>query len=164
MADIIEEEPHEYATSWTRGADGSFNHLQKERFAIALASGKTVTESSEEVGIKTSTGLKWSKNIDMRLRKKELRQSPAISQTFVVSVAMIVADLHKNATMARDNLDFKASNDALIQIYKIAKQEKTLLETFDARVATGTPSSEIVGQLQAHLAKARLVSDGDGDE
>lgn len=148
-------EPTTYVTTWTRGADGAFNDLKKERFATLLAAGKNLREASDEVGIAHTTAFAWAKHPDMKVRKRALRATPAISQTFCVSIAMIVAELHANATKAREAGDYRSSNDALNSMYKISKAEKSLLETFDAK--TASRSGDVVSALQAHLSKAQQL-------
>lgn len=153
MSDPIELDPTSFRQTWTRGSDGSFNDIKKEKFAVLLAGGKSIKDASEQVEIATATGALWAKHDDMKMRKRVLRATPAVSQTFTVSIAMIVAELHLNATQAREAGNFKASNDALVSMYEIAKAEKSLLETFDAKLST-TSGKNVVAALQAHLSKA----------
>lgn len=126
-------EPKTYYTTWTRGSDGSFNDIEKEQFATLLAKGKSIAEAARTVGINHRTGSGWAAHEDMKERKRVLRARPGVSQTFSVSIAMIVAELHRNALEARDAQQYKASNDALDKMYEIAKNEKSLLETFEAK-------------------------------
>lgn len=143
------EQRGSFKHTWTRGPDGSFNDIQKEKFAIQLASSKSVAESARMVGINIMTAHKWAGNEEMQERKRTLRATPAISQTFQVSIAMIVAELYQNAKGAREAEQFKASNDALEAMYRIAKNEKSLLETFEAQ-------GEEVMRKEAHDISARI--------
>lgn len=167
--DDVSAEPSTYVTTWTRGADGAFNDLRKEKLATLLAGGKSIKDASEQVGLTYKLACEWAKTEAMKIRKKALRATPAVSQTFTVSIAMIVAELHQNATRARADGDYKASNDALVNMYKISKAEKSLLETFDAKVATKSGTS-IVSALQAHLNTAQKLQadnasiDTDGED
>jgi hypothetical protein len=154
-------EPASYVTTWTRGADGSFNDMKKERMATLLAGGKTIRDAAAQCGVHYQTGIVWAKTAEMKARKALLRQTPAVSQTFSVSIAMICADLYKNSMAARDEGEFQASNAALTTLYKIAKAEKSLLESFDAKVATQTQQKGgIVAALQAHLGNS-VDTDGE---
>jgi transposase len=156
VRDDASAEPSTYVTTWTRGADGAFNDLKKEKLATLLAGGKSIKDASEQVGIGYQTACEWAKNPAMKLRKKALRATPAVSQTFTVSIAMIVAELHQNATKAREDGDYSASNAALVNMYKISKAEKSLLETFDAKVSAKSGVS-VVAALQAHLNRAQQL-------
>ena len=153
-------DPTSFAMTWTLGPDGSFNDPQKEKFAMHLGGGKTIAEASRLVGITGKTGLLWAKNPDMKERKRILRAQPGISQTFSVSIAMIVAELHRNAMEARAAEQFKASNDALQMMYTIAKQEKSLLETFEAKGEESGGSGNIVDRLKNHLSAKHTLPAG----
>jgi hypothetical protein len=147
MSDKVSD-PNSYNQTWTRGADGSFNDIKKEKFATFLAGGKTMAEAARLIGLTEVTGRLWAKNDDMKDRKRILRATPAISQTFVVSIAMIVSELHRNAQLAREENQFKASNDALLAMYEIAKNEKSLLETFTAAKGESLTAANVVDQLR----------------
>lgn len=147
--------------SWERGSDGTFNDLKKERFATALASSKTCSDAAKEVGIGYNTALAWAKHTDMQERKRALRSTPAVSQIFRVSIAMIVAELHRNAMEARDAQQFKASNDALKTMYDIAKDEKSLLEAFEAKGEDVTSASDVAEKMKAHIARLKANRVGD---
>ena len=154
----MSEDPTTFVTTWTRGSDGTFNDLKKEKFATLLAGGKTIKEAADQAGMAYATGLQWAKEPAMKLRKRDLRATPAVSQTFSVSIAMVCADLYLNATEARKDGKYSDSNNALVSLYKIAKAEKSLLETFDAKAAKAG-SGNIVSALQAHLSKAKQVAE-----
>lgn len=157
MAD--QPEGPSFVRSWVRGADGSFNDVKKERFARELAIGRSVPEAAEVAHIAPETGYVWCKHPELRERKKLLRANPAVAKTYSVSIAMILAELHLNSVGARENGDYKASTEALVHMYKIAKEDKSLLETFDATTAA-KQSTDVVAALQAHLSKAKAMGPG----
>lgn len=161
-----------YDGTWTHGVDGAFNDARKERFALMTASGKPVPDAALDAGVSRAMGMQWAGHRKMKARKHELRAQPAVSQTFCVSVAMICADLYKNSVEARKDGEYTASNASLVSLYKIAKQEKSLLESFDAEAAPGHQPINIVQAMNAHLSANRqkvldsgaIDADGDSDD
>ena len=163
-------EPAKLEGTWTHGVAGAFNDTRKERFALLLASGQTVPDAGVEVGVDRATAINWAGHKKMKARKLQLRAQPALSQTFVVSIAMICSDLYRNSNSAHDAGDIPASNSALLSLYKIAKAEKSLLESFDAQAAPGRSPANIVQALHNHLAtnKQKVLDagaiDAEGDD
>jgi hypothetical protein len=166
----VSEQATKLEGTWTHGVGGAFNDSRKERFALALASGMPIPDAAVEIGVDRATAINWAGHKKMKKRKIELRAQPALSQTFCVSIAMICADLYRNSNTAHDAGDITASNSALTSLYKIAKAEKSFLESYDAQAAPGRGPVNIVQALSNHLSanKQKILDagaiDAEGDD
>lgn len=122
MTDAPAEYPHNRANLWARDPGGPFVSLERELFAKARARGATIKASSADAGITHATGTKYERNDEMRKRISELRRG---AEDFVgVSTACLIGELMRNAAEAREAGAYKASNEALVAVYKMVTEDK----------------------------------------
>lgn len=105
-----------------RDPGGPFDDLRKEEFAKARARGGSIRASSNVAGVQYATGIKWGKHPEMMARIREMRTG---ADDFVgATTGWVIGELKKNVEQARENLQFKASNEALSLIYKLVTEDK----------------------------------------
>lgn len=122
MTDAPAEYPHNRANLWARDPGGPFVSLERELFAKARARGATIKAASADAGITHVTGTKYERNDEMRKRISELRRG---AEDFVgVSTACLIGELMRNAAEAREAGAYKASNEALVAVYKMVTEDK----------------------------------------
>ncbi len=122
MSETPLEYPKKRTDAWARDPTGPFVALEKELYAKARARGVTVKAASADAGIAVETGTKYERNEIMRKRISELRQG---AEDFVgVSKAHLIHKLMQNADEAREAGAFKASNEALLGVYKLISEDK----------------------------------------
>ncbi len=108
--------------SFRRDPGGPFDDYRIEQYAKARAKGGSVPASATATGISKATALRWEAHPEVRARVRELREG---AEDFVgVSKAWVITQLKKNVEVARENNAVKASNEALIFIYKILMEDK----------------------------------------
>lgn len=153
----LSKEPVLFSDSWTVGPDGSFDDVTRERFASELASGRTLKAASENTGIPFARARQWMYRPEMKKRKRELRSAIPTAATFHYSLHSIVGELMKNAQLAREAEQFKASNEALLAIYNIARDNKdTFTSALDIKHEAKV-SGTLAADLRAHLHGIKTI-------
>jgi hypothetical protein len=108
--------------AFRRDPGAPFDDLRKEEFAKARARGGSIRAASNVAGTQYATGLSWEKHPEMKARIREMRSG---ADDFVGATAgWVIGELKKNVEAARENLQFKASNEALALIYKLVNEDK----------------------------------------
>lgn len=108
--------------AFRRDPGGPFDDLRKEEFAKARARGGSIRASSNVAGVQYQTALTWEKHPDMMARIREMR---AGADDFVgATTGWVIGELKKNVEQAREEKQFKASNEALSLIYKLVTEDK----------------------------------------
>jgi hypothetical protein len=160
----LSQEPVLFSDSWTVGPDNSFDDVTRERFASELASGRNLKTAAANSGVPFAKARTWMYRPEMKKRKRELRASIPTAATFHYSLHSIVGELMKNAQLARDAEQFKASNEALLAIYNIARDNKdTFTSALDVK-AEARVSGSLAADLRAHLYGIKTVAELDAED
>lgn len=134
--------------SFRRDPAGPFDDLRKEDFAKARAQGGSIRASAALAGVGYDTGIGWQKRPEMMARIRELRSG---ADTFVgATVGWIIGELKKNVDLARDQNAIKASNEALMLIYRIINEDKESA----MKMARALPHTVGGKELQARVMDA----------
>jgi hypothetical protein len=160
----LSKEPVLFSDSWTVGPDGSFDDVTRERFASELASGRNLKTAAANTGIPFARARLWMYRPEMKKRKRELRAAIPTAATFHYSLHSIVGELMKNAQLARDAKQFKASNEALLAIYNIARENKdTFTSALDIKQEAKV-NGTLAADLRAHLYGIKTVEELEEEE
>lgn len=147
MTDAPVEYPRKRTDAWARDPTGPFVAIEKELFAKARARGATQKASAADAGISYQTAIKYERHDEMRKRISELRQG---AEDFVgVSKAHLIHKLMQNAEEARGAGAFKASNEALLGVYKLISEDKG--GDLGRNMARALPHTVTPAELKARL-------------
>lgn len=143
--------------TFKRDPGGPFFDLKRETFAKCRAKGMSIKAAAEEAETSYASGSVWDKHHAMTARVTELREG---ADNFVpISIGWIVRELKKNAEMARDALQFKASTDTLKTLYDILKKDESLVsEQPTAALEDGEKSKPVSLKLLEALGRSRAAS------
>lgn len=110
------------ADSFSRGKNAPFDKIELEDFAKARAKGGTLKAAAGIAGVSLGTAATWEKHPEVKERMRELRQG--VEDFVGVSKAWVLTQLKENALEAREESQFKASNEALKIIYEILNNDR----------------------------------------
>jgi len=138
-----------------RDPGGPFDSLEREQYAQARAKGGSIKGACAAAGISGPTGTKLEQHPEMRKRISELRQG---AETYVgVSKAWVLQQLQRNAEEARDSGAFKASNEALISIYKIISEDRGVGHDMARALPPNVTPQELQKRLKESFKAPRLT-------
>jgi hypothetical protein len=104
-----------------RGAQEPFDDARVETYARCRARGVSIRKSSEEANLSPISGQKIEKEDAFRERIGELKDA---TQAFTgVTLAAIMQRLLRNADAAAERGDYKGSNQALMQLTTLVKED-----------------------------------------
>lgn len=160
-----EGEEHTTSRSFRRDPGAPFDEYRIEQYCKARAKGGTVHASGSHAGVSKNTAMKWEREPEVRARQRELRDG---AEDFVgVSVAWVINELKQNVSVARQQNAIKASNEALVFIYKIITENKQLAHNMAAALPAPARGQDLQKALRESF-RAQGDEDvievpGDGD-
>ena len=139
-----------------RDPGAPFDNLEREQYAQARAKGASIKAACAAAGLSPETGTKLERHEAIRKRISELRQG---AETYVgVSKAWILQQLQRNAEEARDNGAYKASNEALISIYKIISEDRGVGHDMARALPPNVSPAELQKRLKESFKAPRLTA------
>ena len=139
-----------------RDPGAPFDSLEREQYAQARAKGGSIKAACAAAGISGETGTKFERHPEIRKRISELRQG---AETYVgVSKAWVLQQLQRNAEEARDSGAFKASNEALISIYKIISEDRGVGHDMARALPPNVTPQELQKRLKESFKAPRLTA------
>lgn len=143
-----EGEEHTSARTFRRDPGAPFDDYRVETFCKARAQGGSLAVAAHRTGISKATATKWEREPEVRARQRELREG---AEDFIgVSVAWVIKELKTNVEAAREQGAIKASNEALVFIYKIMTENKAAAH----QMASALPASLEGKDLQKALRES----------